>query len=170
MLGGIDMKELENSLLNWLSDVRKVTIIGIGNSLRRDDVVGVEAVRGLRKRVSRSVYLMECETVPESFVGPVTRFKPTHILMIDAAQLHLKQGSSKLVTLDEIVGLPMSTHAMPLKLFAEHLARTTGAKVALLAIQPKDIGFGEGLTEELKKTVEDLTSLLSKILPHGELH
>jgi Ni,Fe-hydrogenase maturation factor len=60
---------------------------------------------------------------------------------------------------------PISTHALPLRIFCEYLAKTTGAKIALLLIQPKDADFGEGLTTELKNTAVKLTNLLSKILP-----
>lgn len=159
------MQAIGKSLRTWLSDARRVVVAGVGSSLRKDDFVGVEIVRNLRKKVSRSVYLIECETVPESFIKPISEFKPTHVLIIDAALLNLKPGSSKLIEPNKIAGIPISTHALPLRIFCEYLTRTTGAKVALLAIQPRETGFGEGLTKELKKTARDITRLLLKILP-----
>jgi hydrogenase 3 maturation protease len=159
-------KEIKIALENWLSNAQKVVIAGIGNPLRKDDFVGVEIVRNLQNKVSQSVYLIECETVPESFIEQITEFKPTHILIIDAALLNLKSGSSKLVEPGQMAEqTPISTHALPLRIFCEYLAKTTGAKIALLLIQPKDADFGEGLTTELKKTALKLTNLLSKILP-----
>jgi hydrogenase 3 maturation protease len=158
--------EVEGRLRNWLSDARRVVIAAIGNPLRKDDFVGVQIVRNLQRKVSRSVYLIECETVPESFIGPITEFKPTHVLIIDAALLNLKPGSLKLMEPAQLaVRTAISTHALPLKIFCEYLARTTGAKVALLMIQPGDTGFGEGLTARVEETAEHLTNLLSKILP-----
>jgi len=138
---------------------------GVGSPLRKDDFVGVEIVRNLRNKVSKSVYLIECETVPESFIEPISEFKPTHVLIIDAALLNLKPGSSKLMEPKKTADIPISTHALPLRIFCEYLTKTTSARVALLAIQPKDTSFGEGLTEELKEVVENLTSLLVKLLP-----
>ncbi len=162
----IKTNDIENNLKNWLSDAQRVVIAGIGNPLRKDDFVGVEIVRNLQKKVSRSIYLIECETVPESFIEPITAFKPTHILIIDAALLNLKPGSSKLIEPDQMVEQPaISTHALPLRIFCEYLAKTTGAKIALLVIQPKDASFGEGLTTELRKTAVKLTNLLSRFLP-----
>jgi hydrogenase 3 maturation protease len=159
-------KEIKIDLKNWLSNAQKVVVAGIGNPLRKDDFVGVEIVRNLQNKVSQSVYLIECETVPESFIEQITEFKPTHILIIDAALLNLKSGFSKLVEPGQMVEqTAISTHALPLRIFCEYLAKTTGAKIALLLIQPKDADFGEGLTAELKKTAAKLTNLLPKILP-----
>jgi len=149
----------------WLSNASRVVVAGVGNSLRKDDFVGVEIVRNLQKKVSKYIYLIECETVPESFIEPIINFKPTHVLIIDAALLNLKPGSSTLIEPNKIVGIPVSTHALPLNIFSEYIVKTTGAKVALLAIQPKETDFGEGLTPELRKTEEELTNLLLKILP-----
>lgn len=159
------MQAIERSLRTWLSDARRVVVAGVGSPLRKDDFVGVKIVRSLRDKVSKSVYLVECETVPESFIEPISEFKPTHVLIIDATLLNLKPGSSKLIEPNKIAGIPISTHALPLHIFCEYLTRTTGAKVALLAIQPKETDFGEGLTKELKRTAKDLTRLLLKILP-----
>ncbi len=159
------MQAIERSLRTWLSDARRVVVAGVGSPLRKDDFVGVKIVRSLRDKVSKSVYLVECETVPESFIEPISEFKPTHVLIIDATLLNLKPGSLKLIEPNKIAGIPISTHALPLRIFCEYLTRTTGAKVALLAIQPKETDFGEGLTKELKRTAKDLTRLLLKILP-----
>jgi len=90
-----DTNELEDELQSWLSNARKVVVTGIGNPLRKDDFVGVEIVRNLREKVSQLVYLVECETVPESFIGPITKFKPTHILLIDAGILNQKHETHK---------------------------------------------------------------------------
>ena len=159
-------KDIEVDLKNWLSNAQKVVIAGIGNPIRKDDFVGVEIVRNLKNKVSESVYLIECETVPESFMETIAEFSPTHILIIDAAMLNLNPGSSKLIEPGQLRRHPViSTHALPLRIFCEYLAKTTGAKIALLVMQPKDTGFGEGLTSKLKETATALSNLLSKTLP-----
>jgi hydrogenase 3 maturation protease len=158
--------DIEVDLKNCLSNAQKVVVAGIGNPLRKDDFVGIEIVRNLRNRVSQFVYLIECETVPESFIEPITEFKPTHILLIDAAMLNLNPGSSKLIEPSQMMKHPaISTHALPLRIFCEYLAKTTDAKIALLVIQPKDTDFGEGLTSKLRETAATLTNLLSRVLP-----
>jgi len=162
---GADLGTVEVSLRVWLSKAERVVVAGVGSSLRKDDFVGVEVVRNLRDRVSQAVYLIECEEAPESFIGPISEFKPTHVLIVDAAMLESEPGSVRLIEPQKIGGVAISTHALPLRIFSEYLVETTGAKVALLAIQPKETDFGEGLTPELKETAEAVACLLAEILP-----
>jgi len=161
-----DTSETEVELRSWFRNAKKVVVAGVGSSIRKDDFIGVEIVRKLRNKVSQSVYLIECETVPESFIEPIIKFKPTHILIIDAALLNLKHGLSKLIPPNHLAKRnAISTHALPLQIFCEYLKETTEAKIALLVIQPKDTDFGEGLTAELEKTADHLTKLLLETLP-----
>jgi hydrogenase 3 maturation protease len=157
--------DIEGALKNWLTDSRRVAIIGIGNPLRRDDFVGMKVVEALQGRVSKSVCLVECETSPESFVEPIIKFGPTRILIVDAAVLSLNPGSWRLVNPEQIINRPaISTHALSLRIFCEYLTEAIGAKIAVLAIQPGDSSFGEGLTREVEKTAKHLVDLLSNIL------
>ena len=158
-------KEIENGLKSWFSCYRRVVIVGIGNPLRKDDFIGVLIVRGLKGRVPSSVCLIECETVPESFLESIIELNPSHILIIDAALLNLEAGASKLVSPEELEERQaVSTHALPLRIFCQYLAQTTEAKIGLLLIQPKDTSFGEGLSPELTNTAEHLVKVLSTIL------
>jgi len=46
-----------------------------------DDFVGVKIVKNLEGKVSDGVQLIECETVPESFLETIIEFSPTHVLL-----------------------------------------------------------------------------------------
>lgn len=163
----IDSEEsIEESLGEWFSVAHRIVIAGIGNAFRRDDFVGVQIVRNLKNRVSTSVYLIEGETLPESFLDPITKFNPTHILLIDAGMLNLNPGSSKLIDPKQLIKrASISTHTLPLRIFCDYLKETTDAKLSLLVIQPQDTSFGEGLTPKLKETAKNITKFLLKILP-----
>ncbi len=155
----------EHELQELFSEAHKVVIAGIGNPLRKDDFVGVKIVRKLQGRVSSSVYLIECEAVPENFLDSILEFNPSHLLIIDAALLNLKPGSSKLLSSKHLKKQQaVSTHALPLRIFCDYLERATNAKIALLLIQPEDTTFGEGLTLEVQKTAERITRLLLRSL------
>lgn len=157
---------VEGELRSWLSKAEKVVVVGIGNPLKSDDFVGVRVVRELKKKLFlNQVLLIECETVPESFMQPIIDFNPSHILLVDAALIGLKPGASKLVDSSQIVSFPaVSTHALPLRIFCEYLEKMIKAKIALLAIQPKSVEFGEGLSVEVEKSAKHLTDILVRIL------
>ena len=167
MAGSEEQKaDNESSLKEWFSGAERVVVAGIGNPFRRDDFVGVEIVRNLQNKVSTSVFLIEAETVPESFMDPITKFKPTHILIIDAGIMNQKPGTPKLADPKQLMRkTSISTHTLPLRIFCDYLTETTAAKIALLIIQPQDASFGEGLTPKLKQTAKNLTTLLQQLLP-----
>ena len=167
MAGSEEQKvDIESSLKEWFSGAERVVIAGIGNPFRRDDFVGVETVRNLQNKVSESVFLIEAETVPENFMQQIANFKPTHILLVDAGIINKEAGASQLADPTQLMRkTSISTHTLPLRIFCDYLTETTGAKISLLVIQPKDTSFGEGLTPKLRETATNLTNLLLNFLP-----
>jgi hydrogenase 3 maturation protease len=155
----------EKELEKWFSDAKKVVVAGIGNPIRMDDYVGVKIVQDLHGKVSDNVLLIECETVPESYLQQILDFNPTHVLLIDAAVSGLKPGEAKLVNPEELTSFPAFTsHMLPLRIFCECIAKTCGAKIALLLIEPNKTDFGEGLTSELEFSAKKIAETLCELL------
>ncbi len=156
---------IQKDLKKWFSNAERVVIAGIGNPIRMDDFVGVKVVQDLRGKVSDRVYLIECETVPESFIQRIIDFNPTHILLIDAAILGLKPGESRFINPKQLTTFPaFSTHILPLRIFCEYVEKATKAKIALLLIEPAQTDFGEGLTPMIKLSACHITDSLIRIL------
>ena len=132
--------------------------------MRGDDSVGVEIVKLLKGRVPRNVKLLECQTVPENFMREIRWFNPTHVLIIDATQLGAEPGEARLVAPDEILGMALSTHQIPLSILAEVIENSVNAKVIILGVQPKSIEFREELTPELQEASERIANILIKSL------
>ncbi len=152
-------------LSDWLHNFRAVVIAGIGNPIRKDDFVGVRLVEKIKNRVPQSVHLIECETVPESHIDEIAKLKPSHIMLIDAAILGLRPGDFRLTRCGELTEVQtVSTHVLPLRIFCQHLAQLTDAKIALLLIQPKDTGFGEGLSSELEESTKRIARTILSAL------
>jgi hydrogenase 3 maturation protease len=157
--------KIEKEMENWLTGAKKVVIAGIGNPIRSDDYVGLNIVQNLQGKVSENVCLLECETVPESYLLDIEEFKPTHVLLIDAAFLGLNPGEVSLVNTEKISDFPaITTHMLPLRIFCEYVKQATGAKIALLLIEPKSMEFGEGLTLEVQAAAEKITKILLELL------
>lgn len=158
-----DKYSIQNALKKWFADAERVVVAGIGNPIRTDDFVGVKIVQDLEGKVSENVHLLECETVPESFLEPIIEFNPTHVLLIDAALVGLKPGAARLIDPERIADFPaVTTHMLPLRIFCEYLTKMTKAKIALLLIEPKNTEFGEGLTAEVQAAAEKIANILQK--------
>jgi hydrogenase 3 maturation protease len=133
---------LEKVLKEWLAKHGKIAVAGIGNPIRMDDFVGVKIV-------------------PESFMDEIVQLKPSHVLLIDAAVMELKPGEVRLFDVEKVTSFPaISTHMLPLRVFCEYITQLTGAKIALLLVQPGDTEFGEGLTTEVQEAAEMVTGIL----------
>lgn len=157
---------LEEELRTWLTGVSSVVVAGIGNSIRSDDYIGVKIAEDLQGLVSERVHLIECETVPESFVDEIIHFCPSHVLLIDAALLGLEPGTAHLYAPDEVMNVPsISTHTLPLRVFCDYVQRLTGAKIAFLLIEPKNVDFGEGLTPEVEEAAIRVHKAIINVLP-----
>ncbi|WP_455368569.1 hydrogenase maturation peptidase HycI [[Eubacterium] cellulosolvens] len=151
-------------LVEWLGKDYRLVIIGIGNLLKNDDGLGVIIVKELQGKTSDNILLIDCGTVPETYVGPIRKFNPSHVLMIDAAEISSEPGKVRFVFPDEIQGLTISTHTLPLNVFTDYLKKETNAKVALLAVQPKNLDFGENLSSEVLDTVKSLSDTILDVI------
>jgi hydrogenase 3 maturation protease len=160
-----DEYSIQDALKKWFAGAEKVVVAGIGNPIRRDDVVGVKIVQDLKGKVSKSVCLIECETVPESFMQEIVDLKPSHVLLVDAAVLGLKPGETRLVFPEQVTDFPaITTHMLPLRIFCEYITKMTRAKIALLLIEPENTEFGEGLTPTVEVASEKITKILLELL------
>jgi hydrogenase 3 maturation protease len=158
--------DLTCELKNWLKDATSVVVAGIGNPIRFDDFVGLKIVQGLQGKVSSKVHLIECETVPESFMDEIVELKPSHVLLIDAAMLKQKPADARLYDAQKVTNFPaISTHMLPLRVFCDYITQLTKGKLALLLIEPKNVDFGEGLSSELTLAAKQITKLLLRLLP-----
>ena len=143
---------------------KKVVLMGVGNPIRGDDGVGVKIIEMLEQKKLNNVLLLNTETVPETFTGDVTDYQPTHVLILDAANFHGKPGEAQLITIDKIGGTAVSTHSLPLTIFASYIQKTLNTKITLLGIQPKIVDFGAEISPEIKSTADEIVEMLIGIL------
>lgn len=157
--------EILEELKSWSAGATKVVVVGIGNPIRTDDYVGLKVVQDLQGKLPETVCLLEAETVPENYLSTIEKFHPSHVLLVDAAFIKLKPGEARLVDSEKIVDYSaISTHVLPLRIFCEYVKQATGAKIALLLVEPNSMEFGEGLSVEVKAAAERLGKLLLYLL------
>jgi len=146
---------LVSTLARALAGAERVAVLGVGHELRRDDGVGVVVARRVNDLLARAaeegrprigVCGFEGGPAPESSTGALRRFAPTHVIIVDAADMGENPGTARLVSEEAVAGTGFSTHSMPLTVLSEYLRRSLGCSVVLLGIQPLSIEFGEGLS------------------------
>ena len=144
---------------------RRVAVIGIGNRLWGDDGAGPELLRKLKEEWGMQeprlnsqgqCFFIDAGESPEDWLIRIADLKPDVILVIDAMDLHAEPGS---IAILESEALPeafcYSTHRLPLRTLL-HLWEKSGSKALVLGIQPKDVIFREGLSPEVKMSIDSL--------------
>ncbi|MFH1721906.1 MAG: hydrogenase maturation peptidase HycI [Candidatus Altiarchaeota archaeon] len=146
----------------------KVSILCVGNDLNGDDGVGPYIYERIKDLEGEKVQIIDARTVPENFVGPIKDFQPNVVLVIDAADFGGKPGEWRFIEGKDIGNFSVSTHGMNLGLIEKMLGKE-GIEVVFLGIQPKQTELGEGLSEDVRKRVENLISEIKGIIPQSSL-
>ena len=153
----MSLTELQNKLKGFT----KLVIIGVGNEMNGDDAAGMFIAKELQKTIKDpKVEIFLGGATPENLTGPIKRSKPSHILIIDAADFGANAGDIKILDKELIEGAGFSTHSFPLSVFVDYLKQETGAEVILLGIQPKNMKPGEGISSEVEKAAQKILSAL----------
>ena len=137
----------------------RVCILGFGNRLWRDDGVGSCIAEALQD--CPNLDSVDGGFVPENHLEVVASKNPDTILMIDAADFGGEPGEVRLLQPGEVALAGISTHAGSPQMLGKYLEARTGARVALLAIQPKDTSEGNELSPEVSATLKELVEKLS---------
>lgn len=143
---------------------RKVLVMGIGNSLMRDDGVGVHVVEALRTdfrgdwlRLALEPRIIDAGTVGLALL-PRLEDADT-VIVIDAAEIGLAPGALRVFLngdIDRLLsGKRRTVHEVALAdLFAAAALRgRTPARRALIAIQPGSIDWGLNPTPAVKAAI-----------------
>jgi hydrogenase maturation protease HycI len=153
------------SLATQLADRLKgsVVVVGVGNPLRGDDAAGCEVARQLEGRSAALV--VNAEEIPESHLVRIAASRPDTVLFVDAVDLRAAPGSIAVLESKQMTGYCPSTHRVPLGILMECLRRDVGADVFLVAVQPRQIGFGAPMSAEVEASVTLLIKTLEALLP-----
>ena len=144
---------------------KKVAVIGIGNTLRRDDGIGILILEALLK-----FYKQEAA---DYLNFGIASFDLLHriqnydvVLIIDGINADLAPGELKIFKLGDIEynleNSATSTHELNLKDIFEFLENfNLKAKIYVAGIQVKDTSFGEGLSSALDNKKEEIARKIS---------
>lgn len=160
------IKALASMLEEELSGWKQIVILGIGNEFGGDDKLGLVAAQKLTQVLSHipGVEVLTVGTVPENFTGKLRKLSPSHIILIDAAEIGERAGTIKLIEPHKIEKQIPSTHNIPLYMLVEYLEQETGSKAIILGIQPKSLSCGTSVSGEVESSVNRLVFMLKQLL------
>ncbi len=160
----------------------KIAVIGIGNSLRRDDGIGITILESLLKHYKRpGVEYLNFGIASFDLIHRLGDYKK--VLLVDALSAGLPAGDLKIFELKEISwntgkyimspkelaessgrrpvsfakeNRALSSHELNLKdIFELSRKFKIKAKIFVAGIQAKDVSFGESLSGPLKQKLEN---------------
>ncbi len=144
----------------------RVAVLGIGNDLSGDDAVGAVIARELAARVGprADCLVLDGGTAPENFTGPLRRFRPDFVLLVDAAQLAAEPGTVAWLDWQQTDGLSASTHTLPASVLAQFLVRDLACCVALLVVQPAHLEFAQPLSTAVRRAADAIVDAMTRVL------
>ncbi|MBE0696715.1 MAG: hydrogenase 3 maturation endopeptidase HyCI [Anaerolineaceae bacterium] len=161
----------------------RVAVVGIGNELKGDDAAGVLVARALKKWQIRQVghrnspgkgdkqsgspaevLVVDAGPAPENFSGPLRRFCPDWVILVDAAEMAQPPGTFTWVDWQDVDGFSGSTHILPPSIIARFLFDEIGCQVAFIGIQPTSLEFDRPVSLVVTEAVEKVTHQLRQML------
>ena len=146
----------------------KIAVIGIGNSLRRDDGIGITVLESLLKHYKRpGVEYLNYGIASFDLIHRLGDYKK--VLLLDAFSAGLPAGDLKIFELDEIIFVKgnqaVSSHELNLKdIFELSRKFKIKAKIFVAGVQAKDISFGESLSRPLQQKLESNTKAIDDFI------
>jgi len=132
-------------------------VIGVGNELRKDDGIGVKIVKSLSREKIKNVRFFIGYETPENLIEKIKTLKPTKVFIVDAVNFSGRVGEVKKI---EAKKTPFFTHKPDYKFFKNFL----DCDVEIIGIQPKDLSYGEDLSNELSSKFEKIKEDVRKII------
>ncbi|MDP2922244.1 MAG: hydrogenase 3 maturation endopeptidase HyCI [Candidatus Omnitrophota bacterium] len=161
------MINLENKLKSNLKNARRIAVLGVGSELRADDAAGLVVAEYLQnnfKTNHRQLKVFLGATSPENLTGEIKNFKPTHLIIIDSADIGAKAGTTVLLKPQALGGISFCTHQLPLQILADYLVKSLGCKIIIIGIQPKTLTFGCLRSKEVEIAISRIVDAVAKII------
>ncbi|MCX5697107.1 MAG: hydrogenase 3 maturation endopeptidase HyCI [Candidatus Omnitrophica bacterium] len=164
------MRQLKARLKNKLKGAKRIAFVGVGSELHGDDVAGILVARQIkdfpsRKKTSVKFKVFLGHTAPENISGQIREFKPTHIVIIDAADVGAKAGNIIMFDPQDEAEVGMSsTHRLPLRILAGYLKASIGCQALIIGIQPKIIDFGQDACLQVRRAAQKVAVSVKALL------
>lgn len=137
-----------------MSNSSKIAVIGLGNTFRRDDGIGIRILDLLRESLGDAdISFLDFGIASFGLINTLREYGK--VLLVDAIDAGLEPGTLKIFRFQEadcaLRDKTVSTHELSLgDLINLYEALGLSTDVFIAGIQVKDVSYGEEMTEELE--------------------
>ena len=161
-------RDLRAQLRERLNGAAKVALLAVGSEERSDDAAGILVARrlaGLSWPSPLRLRIFLGATAPENLTGQIKKFKPTHLVAVDAADLGKAPGAISVLDMEGAVGGPsFCTHNLPLTIMLRYLANSLACEIIILGIQPRSLEFNRPPSAAVDRAAGRLASAIRSVL------
>ncbi len=132
-----------------------------------DDAVALRIVELLEPHVGdgKPIHTFIGAAAPENCTGPIRRLKPSHLIVIDAADLGKPAGTTELLDPERLTGVTFCTHSLPLNVVIDYILKACPeCKAIVLGVQPEQLGFEKPLSPPVEAAARGIADALVKAL------
>jgi len=178
-----------SALSKKLKGAERLFVLGVGNPRNGDDAAGSLCISLLMRELKRrkqhagagevgrersshlqgskkenpalTIQALDAGESPENATGLIREFRPTHVLIVDAALGGFEPGTIFIVDREKISQDDISTHRIPLVHLIRYLEAGVGCRVVLVGIEPKNITWQRHVSAPVKKAAARLAAWLA---------
>lgn len=160
---------LKTILKESLNGAERVAVLGVGSELKGDDRAGMMVVEHLQKKCDGSdpcspLRVFYGATAPENLTGEIKKYRPTHLVIIDSADVSQEPGTIEVISPELVGGISFSTHMMPIKILVDYLYDALKCKIMIIGIQPKTLEYSAALSPEVRTSVRQVASAIDAVV------
>ncbi len=133
----------------------EVLFVGMGNRIKKDDGVGIYITNELEKK--EGINVIVAENSIENYLGKINAQNINAVVFIDAVDFGKEPGYTSLLPVKDIHDSTTNTHNLSLKTISGFLE---ASEIQILGIQPREVGFGFGLSEKIEKVADKIIESL----------
>lgn len=133
----------------------EIVFVGLGNEQRGDDAAGLFFVDRLQNRPEfKNAHFLQAGVSPENYLQQILSFRAGIIVFIDASRWGGAPGEIAWLTTNIIERVGISTHAFSITMVEDYLKAHQQLEFKYLGIEPMSTVFGEGLSKQVKNSLE----------------
>jgi hydrogenase 3 maturation protease len=163
------MQNLTNKLKSNLEGAKRIAVLGVGSELRADDNAGMLITQDLERSQAKINKVVDLKvflghTAPENLSGEIKKYAPSHVLIVDTADIGKKPGEVAIFTPEDSGGISFSTHKLPIKVLAQYLTQSIDCRIIIIGIQPKTLDFGKDVSKEVNASIKQISNEIKGVM------